>query len=129
MATAVAILRGGATGGSSGTRYQIASISKQFAAVSALMLAGRGALRFDEPITRWFPDAPETWRAITLHHLLTHTSGLGHWADIPGFVPAEAMDLDKRLALFQRAPLLSEPGTAFRYSSPGYLLVGDIVGR
>jgi CubicO group peptidase (beta-lactamase class C family) len=107
------------------TRYQIASVSKQFAAVAVLKLG----LPLDEPITRWFADAPETWRAITLHHLLTHTSGIGHWSDIPGFVPSEAMDLDKRLALFQNAPLLSPPGIAYRYSSPAYLLVGDIVGR
>ena len=117
------------SGGSTGTRFQIASVSKQFAAVSALMLVGRGVLRLDEPITHWFPNAPDTWRPITLHHLLTHTSGIGHWADIPSFVPSEAMDVNQRLALFERAPLMSTPGAEFHYSSPGYLLVGDIVGR
>lgn len=128
MRGAACVIRDGAPAGpqcESDTRYQIASVSKQFAAVAVLKLG----LPLDEPITHWFPDAPETWSAITLHHLLNHTSGIGHWSDIPGFVPSEAMDLDRRLALFQHAPLLSSPGLAYRYSSPAYLLVGDIVGR
>jgi CubicO group peptidase (beta-lactamase class C family) len=125
----VPVVEAAGPGCSLSTRFQIASVSKQFAAVVALILAEQGALDLHEPITRWFTEAPADWRGITLHHLLTHTSGIGHWADIPGFVPSEAMDLDKRLALFQRAPLISAPGTEFRYSSPGYLLVGDIVGR
>jgi CubicO group peptidase (beta-lactamase class C family) len=107
------------------TRYQLASVSKQFAAVLVLKLE----LPLDEPITRWFPAAPDAWRAITLQHLLSHTSGIGHWSDIPGFIPSEAMDVDRRLALFQRAPLLSRPGTEYHYSSPTFLLIGDIVGR
>ena len=109
------------------TRFQIASISKQFAAVAVLLLAERGALRLDESIARWFPDCPAQWQAITPHHLLTHTSGIGHWSDIPGFVVSQPMDLEERLALFQRAPLRTAPGAQWHYSSPGYLLVGHIV--
>jgi CubicO group peptidase (beta-lactamase class C family) len=125
----VAVVEAAGPGCSLSMRFQIASVSKQFAAVAALMLVEHGALDLHEPVSRWFPDAPAAWRDITPHHLLTHTSGIGHWADIPGFVPSAAMDLDHRLALFQRAPLVSAPGTEFRYSSPGYLLVGDVVGR
>src|SRR3954453_21043777 len=61
------------------TRFQIASISKQMAAAAVLLLAGRGALRLTDPVNRWLPHPPPAWSGITLHLLLTHTSGLGHW--------------------------------------------------
>lgn len=110
-----------------GTRFQIASVSKQMAAVAVLLLAERGALRLDEPISRWFPRAVTQWRHVTLHHLLSHTSGIDHWGDARGFQVFEPMDLDERLTLLQRAPLRAVPGTEWHYSSPGYLLVGHIV--
>jgi CubicO group peptidase (beta-lactamase class C family) len=112
-----------------GTRFQIASISKQFAAAAVLLLAERGALALDESINRWFAGAPAQWQQITLHHLLTHTSGIGHWSDTPGFEVLRPLDLDERLDLFQRAPLRTKPGAEWHYSSPGYLLVGHIVER
>jgi CubicO group peptidase (beta-lactamase class C family) len=110
------------------TRFQIASISKQFAAIAVLLLAERGAVRPDEPITRWFPSC-DGWRGITLHHLLTHTSGIGHWSDIAGYVVSQSMDLDERIDLLQRAPLLTPPGDRWHYSSPGYILIGHIVAQ
>src|ERR1043166_6589134 len=67
------------------TRFQVASVSKQFVAVALLLLAERGALRLDDPVTRWLPDAPPQWNRVTIHHLLTHTAGVAHWGDDPGF--------------------------------------------
>jgi CubicO group peptidase (beta-lactamase class C family) len=110
------------------TRFQIASISKQFAALAVLLLAERDAVRLDMPVTRWFPNC-DAWRGITLHHLLTHTSGMGHWSDIAGFVVSQPMDIDERIDLFQRAPLLTPPGSRWSYSSPGYILIGHIVAQ
>src|SRR5690606_24638591 len=65
------------------TRYQLASVSKQFTAAAALLLVEDGTLVLDDPVVRWIDGCPEEWRDITLHHLLTHTSGLGHWDDYP----------------------------------------------
>jgi CubicO group peptidase (beta-lactamase class C family) len=113
----------------SDTRFQIASVSKQMAAAAVLLLVERGALTLDEPIAKWFPRAARQWQQITLHHLLSHTSGIGHWGDTPGFDLSEQMDLEERLDLLQRAPLRTEPGAEWHYSSPGYLLVGRIVER
>jgi len=111
-----------------GTRFRIASVSKQMAAVAVLLLAERGAVALDEPIGRWFPGAPAGWRRITPHQLLTHTSGIRHWdPDVPGFDVFAALDPGERLELLQRAPLRTEPGAEWHYSSPAYLVVGHIV--
>src|ERR1700733_4350639 len=65
------------------TRFQIASISKQFTAAAALVLIQRGRWAVDDRLARWFPGGPDGWADITVHHLLSHTSGLGHWDDFP----------------------------------------------
>jgi CubicO group peptidase (beta-lactamase class C family) len=111
------------------TRFQIASVSKQFAAVAALLLAETGQLDLAEPVTRWLPGVPPQWQRVTLHHLLTHTAGIRHWGDAPGFDPSQPVDLAERVALMLQAPLLTEPGTRWQYSSPGYVLAGQILAR
>jgi CubicO group peptidase (beta-lactamase class C family) len=58
------------------TRFQIASVSKHFTAAAVLLLTSQSRLSLDDPVTRWFGGCPQDWRAITLHHLLTHTFDL-----------------------------------------------------
>ena len=109
------------------TLFQIASISKQFTAVAILLLQEQGALSVHDTIERWLPECPLEWKSITLHHLLTHTSGIGHWQDFPLlslYHPLARADL---LSIFQQAPLKFAPGTAWVYSSPGYVLLAHIV--
>jgi CubicO group peptidase (beta-lactamase class C family) len=65
------------------TRFQIASVSKQFTAAAVLLLVGESRLSLDDPISRWLEGCPRDWDAITIHHLLTHTAGLGHWEGFP----------------------------------------------
>jgi CubicO group peptidase (beta-lactamase class C family) len=109
------------------TRFQVCSISKQFAAVAVMLLVESGELDLAEPVARWLPGCGPQWRRVTLHHLLTHTAGVRHWDDAPGFDPSQPMEPAKRAALMQQAPLLTDPGTRWHYSSPGYLLAGYIV--
>jgi CubicO group peptidase (beta-lactamase class C family) len=111
------------------TRFQVASVGKQFAAVAVLLLAEQGALALDQPVTRWLPGGPPWWRDVTLHHLLTHTAGLDHWGEAPGFDVLAPMDLAQRVDLIRQASPTSRPGVRWRYSSPGYLLVAHIVER
>jgi CubicO group peptidase (beta-lactamase class C family) len=111
------------------TRFQICSVSKHFAAVAAMLLAESGQLDLAEPVARWLPGGPPQWQRVTLHHLLTHTAGVRHWGDAPGFDASQPVDLAERIALIQRAPLLTDPGTRWHYSSPGYLLAGHIVAQ
>ena len=111
------------------TRFQVCSVSKQFAAAAAMLLAESGQVDLAEPVARWLPGGPPQWQRVTLHHLLTHTAGVRHWGDAPGFDASQPVDLAERVALIQQAPLLTGPGTRWHYSSPGYLLVGHIIAQ
>lgn len=111
------------------TRYQIASISKQMTAAAVLLLARRGALALDDSIDRWVGGCPDSWRGITLHHLLTHTSGLGHWPEHPMIDLIRWRDPAELLADFRAVPPLFAPGQGWHYSSPGYVLLAHVVQR
>jgi CubicO group peptidase (beta-lactamase class C family) len=110
-----------------GTRFQICSVSKQFTAAAVLLLADRGRVALDDPLPRWFADAPPQWQDITLHHLLTHTSGLGHWREYPGLDPYQQVPEEQLVELLRPVPLKSRPGDQWSYSSPGFILLGWIV--
>lgn len=109
------------------TRFQIASVSKQFTAAAAMLLVEEGALALGAPIAEWLPGCPRRWRELTLHQLLTHTSGLGHWWELTGFDVTRPGTAEEFLGLFAEVPLRSAPGTAWHYSSPGYLLVAQLI--
>ncbi|RKN04156.1 serine hydrolase domain-containing protein [Streptomyces radicis] len=111
------------------TRFQIASVSKQFTAAAAMLLVEEGEIGLDEPISRRLADCPERWRGLTLHQLLTHTSAIGHWSDLPGFDVDRPGDTRDILDRFSSLPLRGTPGSTWHYSSPGYLLTGWIIER
>jgi CubicO group peptidase (beta-lactamase class C family) len=112
-----------------GTRFQIASVSKQFTAAAVLLLADRGVLSVSDPVHRWLGGCPASWNPMTVHHLLTHTAGLAHWEQLPGLDLTTPVTADEELRIFQDAALLSAPGESFFYSSPGYVLLARIVER
>lgn len=109
------------------TAFQIASISKQFNAALILLLQERGALSVHDRIAPWLPRCPDAWQPITIHHLLSHTSGIGHWRDLPNFNLYQPMARDDLIRVFQREPLKFQPGSGWSYSSPGYVLLAHIV--
>jgi CubicO group peptidase (beta-lactamase class C family) len=119
-----------ATGGgcTTATCFQIASVSKNFAAALVLMLVQDGLLDLHEPVRRWLPEAPPSWSGITLHHLLSNSSGVGHWTET-GVDPSALSAEDETLRALLHAPLLFEPGTRFSYSSPGFLALAVAVER
>jgi CubicO group peptidase (beta-lactamase class C family) len=109
------------------TRFQIASVSKQFTAAAVLLLAERGLLSLDDRIGRRLGGCPPAWHDITLHHLLTHTSGLGHWDEHPMIDLARRVEPAELLATFHRVPPLFRPGAGWHYSSPAYVLLAHVV--
>lgn len=108
------------------TVYTIGSITKQFTAHAILKLEEDGKLSVEDPITKWFDDVPEDKQAITIHHLLTHTSRIraGFGGD---FTPTATREwiIDKIL----HTDLLRGPGIGEvnSYSNAGYSLLGVIV--
>jgi CubicO group peptidase (beta-lactamase class C family) len=110
------------------TNYRIASISKQFTAMSVLMLAERGSLTLDDPVTRHVPELAMA-RGVTLRHLLMHTSGLPEYE--PLLVEKEGDQLvDKDVvALVAKHKLEFTPGSRYRYNNSGYAVLAIVVER
>ncbi|WP_331767455.1 serine hydrolase domain-containing protein [Embleya sp. NBC_00896] len=107
------------------TVYDIGSVTKSFTAAAVLKLEMTGALRVTDPIGAYLDPVPDDKRAITVHHLLTHTSGLPEGlGDDYEPLTRDAM-LDRALA----APLRSVPGTVFAYSNTGYSVLAAIVEK
>lgn len=109
------------------TIYQSGSIGKQFTAMLTLILAEKGMLKLDDKISQYIKGTPESWKDITIKHLLTHTSGLMRNN------PEADMRLDYAddylIEKLMPYPLDFEPGTAFRYSNTGYELLGFIMKK
>ncbi len=111
------------------TRFQIASVSKQFTAAAVMLLVERGTVAPDHEVGRWIHDCPPSWRGITVHHLLTHTSGLGHWEDFPDLDLTAWLPPEEAVKAFQASAPRFAPGTAWYYSRPGYVLLAHLVER
>jgi CubicO group peptidase (beta-lactamase class C family) len=115
------------------TDFRLASFTKQFTAMAVMLLVHDGKLRYDDRLTRIFPDFPEYGRAITVRHLLTHTSGLPDYEELMSGGPwTEARQIrdDEVLALLKRQPAPRfAAGTSWAYSNSGYVVLGLIVAK
>lgn len=112
------------------TRYRLASVSKQFTAAAILRLAEEGLLRLDDPVRRWLPELPPATTAVTLHHLLAHTSGLVDYEDLmDATVAGQVQDADVLALLAGADRLHFAPGTDYAYSNSGYVLLGLVAAR
>lgn len=115
------------------TRFQLASLSKQFAAAAVLKLEAQGKLSVDDPIVAHLPDYPRPQgEKVTLHHLLTHTSGipsLGRRGDGLEDVTdtGDPISLADLIALSSSRELLLEPGSSYRYSNSAYAVAAAVV--
>ena len=112
------------------TEYRLASVSKQFTAMAVMLLAKDGRLRFDQPARDFLPELPAATRAVTVRHLLNHTSGLVDYEDlIPATRTAQLDDRDVLTLLASQDSVYFPPSTQYRYSNSGYVLLGIIVAR
>lgn len=113
------------------TRFRLGSVTKQFTGMAVLLLEEQGKLSTSDPIRKHIPEAPAAWDQITIHHLLTHTSGIPSFTSLPDYLktnalPAPPLETMKRVA---GLPLEFEPGARFKYSNTGYTLLGVIIER
>jgi len=104
------------------TRFNIASVTKQFTAASFLLLEDRGKLRTDDFVKKFLPDAPASWDKITIYHLLTHTSGISD--DAARYEPGPPEKL-----LFRDVPLNFQPGQQWAYTNLGYIVLGYLLEK
>jgi CubicO group peptidase (beta-lactamase class C family) len=104
----------------------IASLAKGFTAMAVMMLAERGKLRYDDLIERHVPELAGATPGISIRHLLTHTSGIPDVGDL-GIDRPRLRERDVVNALRTHHALFARPGTRYRYSNPGYVLLAMAV--
>jgi len=109
------------------TRFRIGSVTKQFTAMAILLLQEQGKLRVQDPICEYIRGCPATWKAITIQHLLTHTSGIHDYAT--PFPPNQAATPAELIEAFESMPLDFAPGAKWSYSNSGYAILGFIIER
>lgn len=118
------------------TNFRLASVTKQFTAMAIMLLVHDGRLHYDDRLADVFPDFPEYGHAITIRHLLNHTSGLEDYEDL---MPPSDPNLPVEQTQIQDAGVLDllkqqkhakfTPGTKWAYSNSGYVLLGLIVQK
>jgi CubicO group peptidase (beta-lactamase class C family) len=107
------------------TVFSTGSITKQFTAAGIMKLEMMGKLTTGDPITKYFDDVPEEKKGITLHHLLTHTSGVINFTG-PDFVEVPR---DETMRKILDAPLQFNPGDRFAYSNAGYSMLAAVMEK
>lgn len=110
------------------TIYQSGSVGKQFTSAAVMLLVEEGKVGLDDHITKYFDGAPDTWKDITVRHLLTHTSGVKNYSatDFNYRLDYTEDDLVKKAASF---PLDFQPGEKWSYSNTGYILLGILIRK
>jgi CubicO group peptidase (beta-lactamase class C family) len=118
------LLLEGSGGLSPQATFDVASIAKPLTAVAVLRVARRGVLRLEDPLSRFFPDAPVDKRAITVHQLMTHTGGIGNST---GDTASGVKDRGEAVRMILATPLVGPPGKGHSYSNDGYTLLAAIL--
>lgn len=108
--------------------FQLGSITKQFTAIAILMLEEQGKLKTSDPISKYIPDYP-SGEKITIHHLLTHTSGIKDFTKMKTLQEIAQKEMTPKMMVdfFKNEPAVSAPGEKFEYNNSGYVLLGYII--
>jgi CubicO group peptidase (beta-lactamase class C family) len=110
------------------TKFRLGSITKQFTAMAIMQLQEKGLLDVKDPFSKYAPDFPNGDR-FTLHHLLKHTSGVFSLTSLPDYSTFMVLPLtmEEIFEKFQDRPLEFEPGSHFKYSNSGYIMLGHVI--
>lgn len=108
--------------------FEIGSMTKQFTAISILMLSEQGKLNLEDSLSKFILDYPKG-DEITIHELLTHTSGIKDFTRVKGLASISKNNLKPKelIDFFKNEPMDFQPGTAFKYSNSGYIILGYII--
>jgi len=115
------------------TKFRLGSITKQFTAALILQLVEQGKIKLDGKVSDYLPDyRKDTGARMTIHQLLSHTSGVPNYTAQPGFfanISRNPFKVDDFVKQYASGDLEFEPGTKFNYSNSGYFLLGDIIEK
>ena len=113
------------------TKFRIGSITKMFTSMAVMMLAEQGKLKIEDLLSVYLDDIPDHWSQITLHHLLSNSSGIMHSWALPGFT--ENMSLrattPETIAKFVGQPLVALPGETYHYSGAGFFVLSQVIEK
>ena len=109
------------------TRFRIGSLTKQFTAMGILILEARGLVKPSDPMCGFLDTCPNGWEAITIEHLLGHTSGIADFTEQSTFDAMKAAMPAQTVASVSDIPLPRAPGTSFSYTNTGYILLGMVI--
>ena len=112
------------------TNFRLASVTKQFTAMSILLLVQKGRLKLEDPLKKYFPSFPVYGKDIKIKHLLTHTSGLMDYEDL--IPPKQVMQLHDTNCLqlmYKANGLYFTPGAQYKYSNTGYAILALVVEK
>lgn len=109
----------------------IGSISKQFTAMAVLLLQQEGKLNVKDDIRKYLPQYNTWGRTITIDQILSHTSGIPSYTELPGFdtLADKKISNSRLISFFEKSPLIFEPGSNWSYSNSGFVLAGVIVEK
>jgi len=109
------------------TIFQSGSMGKQFTATAVMMLVEEGKIGLEDPLSKYFPDAPAFWRQVTIRELLSHTAG---FTDYPkDFDMRKDYTEAQALKIVESIPPAFPPGTSWSYSNLGYLTLGILIHK
>src|ERR1043165_307246 len=115
------------------TKFRLGSITKQFTATVILQLVEQGKIKLDGKLSDYLPDyRKDVGNKVTIHNLLTHTSGIPSYTSQPGFfenVSRNPYKVDEFVKKYASGDLEFEPGSKFVYDNSGYFLLGAIIER
>ena len=107
--------------------YKIGSVSKQFIATGIMLLMQEGRISLTDPVSKFLEGTPDTWKEITVRHLLTHTSGIVREA--PGFDPLKVQNDADVIKTAYPLPLRFAPGEKWEYCNVGYFALAEIIRK
>jgi CubicO group peptidase (beta-lactamase class C family) len=115
------------------TIFRIGSITKQFTSMLIMQLVEQGKIKLDGKLSDYLPDyRKDTGDKVTLHHLLTHTSGIPSYTGLPRFfqdISRNPYKVDEFVKKYCSGDLEFEPGSKFSYNNSGYFLLGVIIEK
>ncbi|MBE9664149.1 beta-lactamase family protein [Mucilaginibacter myungsuensis] len=108
--------------------FQLGSMTKQFTAVAILMLEQQGKLKVNDPVLKYISDYPGGDKT-TIHHLLTHTSGIKDFTKMPSLQSIAQNEMSPKMMVdfFKNEPVDYPPGEKFEYNNSGYMVLGYII--
>ncbi len=113
------------------TKFRLGSVTKQFTAAAILLLERQGRLSVQDSVCKFMENCPQAWQPVTIHHLLSHTSGIPNFTSFPDYLEKMAMPCPPECTIerLREKPLDFPTGEKWSYSNSGYILLGYIIEK